>query len=119
MTNVGPSQHRNLLLNPKRLEQQEETQNEGHDAGPDHRERAKNEDEHHRLHCVLGKLVFGCDHILSLPSVLCAEKREQHWLCDWHDSAEGDLISNWEEDLVTGRAIARVAAGPGRRRHRR
>ena len=80
MSDFGPRQHRDLLSDPERLEQQEETEAESNDAGPDHRERAKNEDEYHRGHCVAGKLAFGYEHIFSFPGLLFAEKREQCWL---------------------------------------
>ncbi len=77
MSDLGPRQHRELLSDPERLDQQEETEAESNDAGPDHRERAKSEDEHHRGHCVVGKLAFGCEHTLPFPGLLFAETREQ------------------------------------------
>ena len=67
------------MSEPERLEQEEETEAESNDAGPDHRERAKSEDKHDRGHCVLGKLAFGCEHTLSFPGLLFPEKREQCW----------------------------------------
>ena len=76
----GPRQHRDLLSDRERLDQQEEANTESNDAGPDHRERAKNEDEHHRSHCVMGKLALGYDHTLPFPGSLLAETREQRWL---------------------------------------
>ena len=76
VSDFDPRQHRDLLSGPERLEQQEETKDESNDAGPDHRQRANNEDEYHGGHRVLGKLAFGCEHTLSLPGLFLAAKRE-------------------------------------------
>ncbi len=70
MSDVGPREHCDLQSDPERLEQQEETEAESNDAGPDHRERANDENEHHRGHCVVRKLAFGCEH--TLPFLACS-----------------------------------------------
>jgi len=78
--NFGPRQHRDLISEPERLNQQEETKAEGQDARPDHRERAKSENEYHRGHCVLGKLAFDYEHTLPFPGLFVGKILDQWWL---------------------------------------
>ena len=72
MTDFGRGQYRNRLLCPeKRLEQQEDSEAEGNDAGPDHRESTENEYNGHDLQSMPAKPDFVRDHEDPPWSALC------------------------------------------------
>ena len=72
MTDFVPRQYCNCLLCPeKRLKQQEDTEAEGNDAGPDHRESTENQYNRQGLQSMPAKPDFVRDHEGPPWSALC------------------------------------------------